>query len=56
MRKNPNVPPNEDHNAFFAGVSMESLWECVVHSNTREAMDTNVEAAITAKERLNSLL
>jgi len=43
-------------NAFFSGVTFDTLWDCINNANTREGVDANVSAAINAKEALDSMV
>lgn len=37
-------------NAFFSGLSMEELWDCIVLSTTREELDIAVSSSILLTE------
>ena len=37
-------------NAYFSGLDFKELWDCVSISNTREELDTAVQATIKLHE------
>lgn len=41
-------------NAFFSGLSMEELWNCVLESQDRAQLDSAISATIWLKELCNS--
>lgn len=41
-------------NAFFSGLTMEELWDCVLESKTKEELDFAVSATIWLKNICNS--
>ena len=43
-------------NAYFSGLTFETLWDCVANSSNGKEIDENVQAAIEAKEKLTKLL
>ena len=42
-------------NAIFSGISVEIIWECFCRSETAEAFDVLIVAAICAKEDLEEI-
>jgi hypothetical protein len=43
-------------NAYFSGIGLDMLWECVANSSSPKEFDEVVQSVVTAKDDLNAML